>query len=289
VLGRWQTRDPIGYADGMGLYQYAGSTPITLGDLFGLETIAQWSRIARRNAGIEDGSWVPWAGFTPEMREVTRRVYGYYGRLYQENPDHFLWAGLASIGGQTVQGVLGESQDMLQDPPLWFSLVGPLGAQTHVMVRQSLTLQMGKDVFDDLAWQMEAYKAKGIGEFLRLFEDGLITRDILNIWCAIDRGDVAAGNWAMLRREQSNILQRYYDDFTWYDDWFANKHATIQLPNVQSFSSLLPNGDLSKYSDRWLWMGGHVFANWADLSSTARSKLVQSAMDHDWSTTSSGG
>jgi len=37
TLGRWLQRDPVGYADGMGLYEYVGGTPATALDANGLE------------------------------------------------------------------------------------------------------------------------------------------------------------------------------------------------------------------------------------------------------------
>ena len=36
TLARWLQRDPIGYVDGMGLYEYATSTPAMQADPFGL-------------------------------------------------------------------------------------------------------------------------------------------------------------------------------------------------------------------------------------------------------------
>jgi RHS repeat-associated protein len=42
VLGRWLKRDPAGYVDGMGLYQYVGSQPVTSLDPLGLD--AGWAR-----------------------------------------------------------------------------------------------------------------------------------------------------------------------------------------------------------------------------------------------------
>lgn len=39
-LGRWTRRDPLGYVDGMGVYEYVGSTPITGADMYGLSTAA---------------------------------------------------------------------------------------------------------------------------------------------------------------------------------------------------------------------------------------------------------
>jgi len=49
-LGRFLQRDPIGYVDGMGLYEYVQSKPLDLMDANGLsasEKIARWTRFAR--------------------------------------------------------------------------------------------------------------------------------------------------------------------------------------------------------------------------------------------------
>ena len=39
TLGRWVQRDPIGYHDGMGLYQYVASVPTTKSDPLGLQSV----------------------------------------------------------------------------------------------------------------------------------------------------------------------------------------------------------------------------------------------------------
>jgi len=41
TLGRWLSRDPAGYRDGMGLYEYTGSSPIDLFDPSGLSSILE--------------------------------------------------------------------------------------------------------------------------------------------------------------------------------------------------------------------------------------------------------
>jgi len=47
-LGRFMQRDPLGYVDGMGLYEFVGGRPIALLDAFGLS----WSDSVRRNASV---------------------------------------------------------------------------------------------------------------------------------------------------------------------------------------------------------------------------------------------
>jgi len=56
LLGRWLQRDPLGYVDGMSLYEYGGSRPVTLIDPVGLEpapSMRTWAKNFFSN---------PWAG-----------------------------------------------------------------------------------------------------------------------------------------------------------------------------------------------------------------------------------
>lgn len=42
TLGRWVQRDPIGYVDGMGLYEYVRTSPVTARDPDGLQSVGGW-------------------------------------------------------------------------------------------------------------------------------------------------------------------------------------------------------------------------------------------------------
>ena len=58
TLGRWLTRDPLGYVDGMGLYEYAKSTPANLMDPLGLHvglSVYIWKSLSD-NVPTEDNS-----------------------------------------------------------------------------------------------------------------------------------------------------------------------------------------------------------------------------------------
>ncbi|MFN8816585.1 MAG: RHS repeat-associated core domain-containing protein [bacterium] len=52
TLGRWLTRDPAGYVDGMHLYAYAESRPITMIDPMGLDACGIKQDMSLRNRGI---------------------------------------------------------------------------------------------------------------------------------------------------------------------------------------------------------------------------------------------
>jgi len=56
TLGRWVQRDPGGYADGMGLYEYARTSPISSRDSDGLQSTGGWPNTY---------SWGNW-GFDPK-------------------------------------------------------------------------------------------------------------------------------------------------------------------------------------------------------------------------------
>jgi RHS repeat-associated protein len=42
TLGRFIQRDPLGYVDGMSVYEYAGSSPVTQTDRYGLSPLKLW-------------------------------------------------------------------------------------------------------------------------------------------------------------------------------------------------------------------------------------------------------
>ena len=50
TLGRWLQRDPLGYVDGMDLYEYVGSDPIGLLDMMGMVT-TEWTPIHKDKKG----------------------------------------------------------------------------------------------------------------------------------------------------------------------------------------------------------------------------------------------
>jgi RHS repeat-associated protein len=55
-LGRWLQRDPLGYVDGMNLYEYVSSNPMTFLDSLGLE-INWWNPFTWGNPTKSDDEW----------------------------------------------------------------------------------------------------------------------------------------------------------------------------------------------------------------------------------------
>jgi len=55
-LGRWLTRDPLGYVDGMSLYEYVRSSPVDLLDPFGLITLEEVERRLDAGGSVSAGT-----------------------------------------------------------------------------------------------------------------------------------------------------------------------------------------------------------------------------------------
>jgi len=74
---------------------------------------------------------------------------------------------------------------------------------------------MQRKIFDDLAWQHEAYVSGGLPALERAAEGGAIKVPQLRAWERIASGnlsDVAVGNRDLLYREQYVVIQRDYGD-----------------------------------------------------------------------------
>jgi len=74
---------------------------------------------------------------------------------------------------------------------------------------------MQRKIFDDLAWQHEAYVSGGLPALEKLVEADAIGASQLQPWRDIASGHanrVATGNKALLRREQYFVIQRDYGD-----------------------------------------------------------------------------
>jgi hypothetical protein len=76
-------------------------------------------------------------------------------------------------------------------------------------------LVMQKSIFDDLAWQHEAYLMGGVTLMQQLRSQNMINSSTLGAWEDIASGDpdaVSRGNTALLRREQFDVIQPYYNE-----------------------------------------------------------------------------
>jgi hypothetical protein len=112
-------------------------------------------------------------------------------------------------------------------------------------------LVMQKEIFDDLAWQHEAYMLGGVGLMRDIHQrhpDELDARTLV-AWDDIGSGDpelVAGGNEHLLRREQEQVIQEHYDEMRDY-------HGPVGDTATYAFSVMaenpLPGGEAYRNYD----------------------------------------
>jgi uncharacterized protein YukE len=212
-------------------------------------TLEQWRAIAYWRAGIDSSTWQPTDGLLANDATV-QAVYRYYGNLYLDHPE-LQWAGMANIVGPMFYAGW---QDMyairhLADPgeraeylSRWVGLptlpdpvydaatalaVMPPGFLNPFELAEHLTaeeiewyedrfLRMQREIFDDLAWQHEAFVLGGaplLREIGSRYPNELPARDV-DAWEDIGSGDperVKTGNTDLLMREQERVIQDDYD------------------------------------------------------------------------------
>lgn len=217
-------------------------TPTTtfVGTAFRHLTTKDWQRIAYWRAGIDGAGWRPEQGLDVND-ETVQKVYAYYGQMWSEHPE-FQWMGMGALAGGVSYGgwqdiyvarrtvddgrrierlamlaglpqLPGPVEDMVGGLP---SPVGQLGKLTSEELEwyEDRFLRMQKNIFDDLAWQHEAFAMGGIATMRELEKSGQLENRNLQAWERIASGDpdqVFEGNKALLRREQYDVLQKDYD------------------------------------------------------------------------------
>ena len=268
-------------------------------------------------AGIDPAAWRPGSGLVDNDATV-RAVYRYYGELYLAHPE-LEWAGMANVvgplfyaGWQDLYAARHLSDDAerlrylaqlldLPELPDWsdvlidafgisvnpLTLVGQLAGE-ELKWFEDRFLRMQREIFEDLAWQHEAYLWGGIEELRRLTSAGELDRATLWAWENIASGDparVARGNEALLWREQRQVIQDDYDDIrrhhgpageaftdllTWlaespFPDGRAYREVLPRIVEVPTFLPPLwlpgpklrvpaPRGNVADFGNRWEWI-----------------------------------
>ena len=213
-------------------------------------SIEQWREIAYWRAGIDPDEWRPEDGLL-ENDAIVQAVYRYYGDLYLDHPE-LQWAGMANIvgpmfyaGWQDMYAIRqiadpGERAEYLSRwvglPTLPDQVYDAADAVSHVIpggflnpahLAEHLTaeelewyedrfLGMQREIFDDLAWQHEAFVLGGaplMREIASRNPSELLARDV-DAWEDIGSGDaerIQQGNADLLLREQERVIQDDYD------------------------------------------------------------------------------
>lgn len=183
-----------------------------------------WQREALEAAGIDIDAWDASKG-TEANAAIIEQVYTYYGQLFLDHPE-LQWAGMANMigpsfaGGFYDLGALRDIAQRVQGAGLPGSPLGGLANLSDAELRfyETTFLSMQKEIFLDQASMHEAYLVGGTAEIDRMQRAGIFDPATGQAWHSIadgvardDRSLVAAGNTALLHREQWDIIRDDYN------------------------------------------------------------------------------
>lgn len=236
-------------------------------------TQQQWREIAYWRAGIDGGAWDPSKGLLANDK-IVQAVYQYYGDLFLQHPE-LQWAGMANLVGPMFYGgwqdlytlrhvgddseraqyisellglpkLPGPVYDALDLTNLPLNAAGRLGEEELGWYEKKF-LVMQKGIFDDLAWQHEAYSMGGIGLMRDLAQQGQLEHDPLQSWEQIASGDLAGGNEGLLHREQHDVIQGHYDEMRAHNGisgdgftYLSSVMAGNPIPGGQAYRDFSP-------------------------------------------------
>lgn len=254
--------------------------PVPVAPAAPARSVADWRLRALQVAGIDPAKWRPREGFK-ENRAIVERVYAYDMGLFNRN-ENLLWAGMAKLAGGTVFRALLDAQ-LLLDAHKWS--VGGLGMGAGVFVSYVLTVQVRlleaqRSIFEDLAWQHQAFVEAGVSE-LRAHPGVPI-----DAWQDIDSGAptrIWNGNKTLLRREQEMVLAPFYKavrdikDFDQIPRQMSDK-AESPIPDGKPFRTVVPGGDITVFADRWKWIETDMLPAYERLTSERRRQLVNTPL-----------
>ena len=305
-LGRWGSCDPIGVEGGGNLYGYCYSSPTMSFDTKGTkpndllsqcqnvpvsDTSQQstqipsdkkyWTTAALISADINPDKWDTNLGFE-RNKQTFLKVYEYYTQLFNNDPN-LMWAGMAKLAGGVVLGAMEESDITIK----LYETSDSLGAtiiQTNAREMQVLLLEMQKAIFLDLAWQFEAYSKGGLTVLEEAYQNG--ENIPIQAWRDIYSGrsdSIKQGNKELLLREQYDILEPFYKIISKKFDLdiipkYMSEKAESPIPGGMPFRSVVKDGDLIKFNDRWRWIKEDMLPKYEELAPSDRSRLVNSSL-----------
>ena len=260
-----------------GITTISPRSPMTRADWNGIALTKAFGASTAQEILNDPTVWFTGAGASFQAnKDIIHAVYDYYGALYARNPGKCIWAGLGRVAGgpffwgfgfidsaiqqltTTLQAL--DAADMCaKQPETWVerlacALRDPQEQQGLAVDRAifqaardefqasiEALMTMGKNIFFDLAWQHEAYLAKGLSEILRLgAQNGIfdpnpdLQQSCLDCWKSIDADDPASaqkGNLSLFQREQLVTISPGYAKLT----------RLLGVPTVMSFLASRPH------------------------------------------------
>ncbi len=251
-----------------------------------LRTREEWLQVVETGLPSEER-------FSERNRAITAR----YARWYLDYPEQFKWAGMAAFASRQV-GMAVVSAEMLlaperlgaANPLLWLHRI----ASGMFMVRDLEEMRTGNNsIFHDIAWAHAAYLEGGLDEI----EGNAVGRDrnqLLEGFRLIDRGVktggagsegeealrlVWQGNLALLRHEQTEVLQPVFDRLS------PGGCILASFGSELDFSGMFPSGprcvasfpsfhgyletiagmrSIADAGHRWKWIESSVMPAWME-------------------------
>jgi hypothetical protein len=227
--------------------------------------------------------------FSERNRAITAR----YASWYLDHPDFFKWSGMAAYASRQVGIAIVSAEMMLApermgsaNPFVWLHGV----ASGMFMVRDLVEIKSGNNrIFNDIAWAHAAYLEGGLDE-VEGNAEGSDRGLLLEGFRMIDRGvkmpgsDEAShlvwqGNMALLRHEQTVVLQPVFDSLSPGGKLLASFGSELDFSGgypsdprcVASFSAhcgyietLAGMKSIACSADRWEWVESRVIPAWME-------------------------
>jgi hypothetical protein len=240
------------------------------------------STYSRDNFLFTDLIWI-----TGQKKQI-QQVYRYYEGLHHRSPNIQLWSGLAKRAGCVVYAGLSDAEYTQHEVLVPLGPLGPV-AQSVRFFSQSVLIHGGHNIFNDLAWQFRAYERSGFYALKHVsdkkLEDGAMQKLELEPWELIARGEAASnialineGTRRLAKREQEYILQPAFDrviaEPTGLLDWLFSQLSEHPIPGGVKFSTKYPDGIITHFKDRWLWVENDMLPQWGAMHVADRNRLV---------------
>ena len=179
-------------------------------------------------------------------------------------------------GLQTRLDIAIEAAFINPDERLWGKLAIQVQEEVEIII-----LEMQKDIFNDLAWQHEAYLAGGIQEMTRLHNSGDLTTDAYQAWLDIDNGIqqnnqslIWQGNVELLKREQQTVLGPSYAQLAAIPGVANVMSQEVKNPYVSVGGGAFTGTDVTSFTQRWNWITTQMVPMWQNLTQAQRNALV---------------
>ena len=267
------------------------------------------------DSGVVIENYLAGNGFWANEKNL-QAVYNFYGKLFDEEPDEFYWCGLAKLVGAPVYAGLSDAE-YVKTGILGVGLVsGNLITETlttaylapKVSQFQTNMIQMNIDIFNDLAWQFEAYKIGGLQALETIYTNDtthtIIDLNTMTGWQEIDDGiqnddeaEIEDGNQLLAFREQNVTVAQDYQSMQnllpntgIFSSSYTNTVGFIvsylgqnPITGGPSFWNFEPSGaDLTVFDYRWDWttragtgLNQGIIPLWLSFADSTRLQEVQ--------------